>query len=103
MYCGGGQLILEGDLIASAVDGTVVDPSGTTVPLARVQVQRRGSDIILKELHADDNGKFRIHRLAAGEYWLGVSYPGLNLHCWHLTVKHRAGRQRLRVTLTIGT
>lgn len=103
MYCGGNQLRFEGDLKGSAVAGAVVDPSGVAVPRARVQVQIRGRDEILKDFETNDSGRFRLRGLPPGHYWLGISRSGFNLHYWSLTIRRRSGQAAIRVELSVGT
>jgi len=104
MYCGGNQLIDEGRVTAKVITGIVVDPAGGEIAAARVQIQRVGRDGVLKEVASDDLGRFRVHRLPPGDYWLGVSTHGMNLHYWRWTIpRHRGGTSQLRVQLTVGT
>jgi hypothetical protein len=103
MYCGGNQLIYEGQIEASALDISVVDPAGAALPRARVQVQVRGKNGIRMDKHADKDGRLRVRGLTSGEYWLGTSALGFNLHYWRLTISSFRGWKKLRVTLSPGT
>jgi hypothetical protein len=66
-----------GSLRAGRLDGTVIDPSGSVIPQARVQVQIRGSEKIVCDLRADGQGHFHLPHLRPGRYWMGVSSGGL--------------------------
>jgi len=103
MYCGGNRLFSEGHLKGSGVAGTVFDPAGEPVPKARVQVEMQARDRMVKDFAADDKGRFRLKGLHEGEYWLGVSAPGYNLHYWHLTVSHSFGEAAVQLALSPGT
>ena len=102
MYCGGNQLIDEGHLEASAVDIVVVDPSGYPLP-ARVQVQVVGRDDIILDRQVDEHGRLKMRSLPSGEYWLGISSRGFNLHYWRLSKSRKHPKKVLRVTLSFGT
>ena len=102
MYCGGNIVVAEGDLTASEVEGVVVDSEGYPMSGARVQLQALGKTKI-KDLRADDEGRFRMRGLRHGQYLFGVSAPGWNLHYWQLTVARRSRPANIRVKLSIGT
>lgn len=102
MYCGGNVQVEEGSSNASSVRGQVIDPSGEVIPDARVQVEIRGQKGLLKDERTDKRGRFHL-ALKPGQYWLGISYPGFNLHYWRLTVSHAAGPVQIKVGLTFGT
>ena len=102
MYCGGNQVVSQGDLAASTINMIVVDPSG--VPLrARVQVQTVGGDEIIIDRYTDDHGRLKLRGLRPGEYWLGVSSLGFNLHYWHLSESRLNAKKVLRIALSLGT
>jgi len=103
MYCGGNQLIDMGGLRASSVAGVVEDPSGDVIPHARVQLQVQGSAKLVRNIESDERGRFTLSHLRPGDYWLGISASGLNLHFWHLQVVHGAHRISLTAKLTVGT
>ena len=103
MYCGGNQLIDTGSLSADRVTGTVVDLAGTAVPGAKIQVQVQGSEKILREIRATEQGTFRLPKLRPGVYWLGISSLGFNLHYWELRIVRREGPKAIRVELSLGT
>jgi hypothetical protein len=103
MYCGGNQLIPEGGLEASRIEGLVTDGHDGVFPNAQIQVQAKGRTDILLERIADQKGQFKLPALRPGQYWLGVSIRGFNLHYWDLTVKRGSGAKVLQVTLTPGT
>ena len=102
MYCGGNQLVYQGELVASTLKMIVVDPSGAPVP-ARVQVQVLGRGEIIVDRYANDKGHFKLSGLRSGEYWLGVSSPGFNLHYWRLSKSRSHATKVLRVALSVGT
>src|SRR5258708_6533757 len=102
MYVGGNELRFEGNLEGSAIAGSVHDREGNAIPRTRVQVQVQGRDEILKDSSADDKGRFKVRGLPAGQYWVGFSAPGFNLHYWHLTVARFRGRPYLQVALSLG-
>jgi len=58
------------------LSGTVVDASGAVIAGATVQV-RSANGILLKTTQTDANGSFIISGLAAGNYRLVISNPGL--------------------------
>ena len=103
MYCGGNQLVYAGSLRGAHVTGIILDPSGAAIRRARIQVQIQGSDKILQDFEADEEGRFRLPRLPSGSYWLGISSPGFNLHYWELKIVHRTRTTKLRVGLSLGT
>ena len=103
MYCGGNQLVHAGSLTDAHVTGVIVDPSGAAIPRARIQIQIQGSDKILRDVEADEKGRFRLPHLPKGDYWLGISRPGFNLHYWELNIAHRVRTTKLRVELSLGT
>src|SRR5260370_2219334 len=59
MYCGGNQVVYMGTWRAARVAGTVVMTDDAEIPRARVQRQVPGSSDILREIEADDKGRFR--------------------------------------------
>lgn len=69
MYCGGNEYIEMGKAIhASSVAGTVIDLAGGDVPSARVQVQIKGTESLLHDVHADVKGRFHLRLLKPGTY-----------------------------------
>jgi carboxypeptidase family protein len=82
MFIGGNELRDMGKLRAEQVGGSVVDPNGSEIGRARIQIQVQGSEKILRDIAADEKGRFRLPSLPQGIYWLGVSSPGFNLHFW---------------------
>jgi hypothetical protein len=103
MYCGGNELRFEGNLRGSTIAGSVRDPEGHAMPRVRVQVQVQGRHEILKDFSADDQGRFQLRGLPVGQYWLGFSAPGFNLHYWHLTIARFRGGPCVWVALSLGT
>jgi len=104
MYCGGNQLVDEGQVTAKSVRGTVADFYDVAIAGARIQVQRVGHEAIIKQVEADRFGRFKIRGLPSGEYWLGASAPGMNLHYRRWLVPQRGGsEQYLKFKLSVGT
>src|SRR5258706_6606162 len=79
MYCGGNELVHMGSLQASGISGVVMDPTGSNIPQARVQVQKQGSTEIFREIATNNKGRFHLTGLPPGRYWLGVSISRFNL------------------------
>jgi hypothetical protein len=103
MYCGGNEIVNEGRIEASSLAISVVDSNGEAMPHARVQVQAVGRSKMLIDREADKNGRFDLHGLEPGEYWLGSSIGGWNLHYWRLSISESYGRKKLLIKLSIGT
>jgi len=104
MYCGGNQIIqLSRPIRAANVMGTVLDQSGATIPGARIQLQIQGSESLLVDITADENGRFRLPKVQRGAYWLGISTPGFNLHVWDLRIVRFGRTKKLSPKLTVGT
>ena len=80
-----------------------MDPAGSVIPRARIQLQIQGSDEILLDIEADEKGRFRLPTLQPGMYWLGISSPGFNLHFWELRVVRDTGGKTVRAKLCLGT
>lgn len=104
MYCGGNEIIqYSRRLRARSLRGTVFDRSGATVAAARVQVQRQGSDALVVDITADENGRFRLPKLEPGAYWLGISKYGFQLHVWDLRIVRLGWSKDLKSKLSVGT
>ena len=103
MYCGGNQLVDMGGLQAASVSGMVEDQAGTAIPHARVQLQVQSSGKLVRNMRADDHGRFTLSHLRPGDYWVGISSPGFNLHYWHLHVVRHGHSISLRAELSLGT
>ncbi len=104
MYCGGNEIIQYSRRIrARSLRGTIFDQTGATVAAARVQVQRQGSDTLVVDMTADDNGQFHLPKLAPGAYWLGISKSGFQLHVWDLRVVRFGWSKDLKPKLSVGT
>ena len=104
MYCGGNEIIQYSRRIrARSLSGTVFDQSGETIPAARIQVQRQGSDGLVVDITADENGRFRLPMLEPGAYWLGISKYGFQLHVWNLRVVRLGWPKDLKPKLSVGT
>ncbi|MBZ5668163.1 MAG: TonB-dependent receptor [Acidobacteriia bacterium] len=61
--------------LAGSVAGTVLDPSGSVVPQARVALLR--SLVVVDERQTDSHGAFEFANLADGKYELEAHAPGL--------------------------
>ena len=104
MYCGGNQIVQYSDPIrARNLAGTVFDQSGATIAAARIQVQRQGSEALILDITADENGRFRLPKLEPGTYWLGISIYGFNLHVWDLRIVRFGWTKKLNPKLSVGT
>ena len=103
MYCGGNQLIDMGGLQAANISGVVEDQGGAAIPHARVQLQVQRSGKLVRNIRADDHGRFTLSHLRPGDYWVGISSPGFNLHFWHLHVVRHGHNISLRAELSPGT
>jgi hypothetical protein len=104
MYCGGNEIIQYSRHIrARSLKGTVFDQSGATVAHARIQVQRQGSDTLVVDITADENGRFRLPKLEPGAYWLGISKYRFQLHVWDLRMVRIGWSKDLKSKLSVGT
>jgi hypothetical protein len=104
MYCGGNETIQYSRSIrARSLRGTVFDQLSVTVAAARVQVQRRGSEALVLDITADENGRFRLPKLEPGAYWLGISKSGFQLHVWDLRIVRFGWPKDLKPKLSVGT
>jgi hypothetical protein len=104
MYSGGNEMIQYSRHIrARSLSGTVVDQSGGTVAAARIQVQRQGSDGLVADITADENGRFRLAKLEPGAYWLGISKYGFQLHVWDWRIVRLGWSKALNPKLLVGT
>ena len=65
------------DRASSSLQGSVTDPQGKPVPGAEVRVSGHSGGI-RRETRADDEGRFAIDRLAAGEYSLRAESLGFH-------------------------
>ncbi len=45
---------------------TVLDQSGAKIPGARIQMQIQGSESLLVDITADENGRFRLPKVQRG-------------------------------------
>ena len=64
MYCGGNEIVQYSRPIrARNLTGTVFDQSGATIAAARIQVQRQGSETLILDITADENGRFLLPKL----------------------------------------
>jgi Carboxypeptidase regulatory-like domain len=60
-----------------SVTGQVVDPSGTQVVGATVSLKQTGSDAPKPDVMTDEDGRFVFTGVAAGDFDLTISFPGL--------------------------
>jgi hypothetical protein len=51
---------------AANVMGTVLDQSGAKIPGARIKLQIQGSESLLVDITADENGRFRLPKVQRG-------------------------------------
>ncbi|MEM7039906.1 MAG: carboxypeptidase-like regulatory domain-containing protein, partial [Bacteroidota bacterium] len=56
--------------------GTVQDAEGSALPYANVLVYNAADSSFVKAGYSDDNGKFNISPVPAGQYWLRVTFLG---------------------------
>jgi hypothetical protein len=104
MYCGGNQIVQVEEVVrAATLEGDILDPSGSAIPHATVQIQAHNSSQMIIDEKADYRGHFIIPRLKTGRYWLGVSSYGFNLHVWDIQIERRAKLKKLTVKLSVGT
>lgn len=61
--------------VYGSIVGTVTDPSGATVPAAKVTVLNTNTGTN-KELTADDSGRYEVHDLQPGTYSVKMEAPG---------------------------
>lgn len=84
--------------VFGAISGMVVDPSGATV--AGAQITIKTPDGALLGTQSNEVGQFTVDNLAAGDYMVAASAPGLLAAEQRLTLRS-AGRQQITVTLEI--
>ena len=82
------------------LSGTVVDASGAVIAGATVQV-RSANGILQKTTQTDANGSFIISGLAAGNYRLVISNPGLETKEIPVTIATTESPARLRISLAV--
>src|ERR1700748_2331877 len=58
------------------ISGTVVDPSGASIPGAQVQIINQATGDVTRNAVADGNGNFRALNIPAGPYKFKVTSPG---------------------------
>jgi hypothetical protein len=85
----------EGRIEAASFDLIVVDTGGSVLLRARVQVQKRGSDVILVDKNADENGRLLFGGQKPGEYWIGSSTSA--------SYDIQGGPKKLKIELSLGT
>lgn len=52
---------------------------------------------------ADENGRFRLPKLAPGAYWPGISKYGFQLHVWDLRIVRLGWSRDLKPKLSVLT
>jgi Carboxypeptidase regulatory-like domain len=57
-----------------AIEGQITDPSGAAVPAASVQTISR--DTVIRNAQSDNQGRYRVSRLSAGDYKVAVTSAG---------------------------
>jgi iron complex outermembrane recepter protein len=63
---------------AGGINGKILDPESGPVAFANVVLYMRPDSAIAKVEYSDAAGNFRFANLPAGEYWLDVSFIGMN-------------------------
>ncbi len=84
------------------LSGTVVDASGAVIAGATVQV-RSANGVLEKTTQTDANGAFIIIGLAAGNYRLVVSQPGLETKEIPVTMGTTEGHAPLHISLAVSS
>ncbi|NQV72441.1 TonB-dependent receptor, partial [bacterium] len=69
------------------ITGSVVDSTKIGIPSATVVALTRADSVLTKFATSDNNGAFRLRRLAAGEYILQISYVGYQTIRQNIEVK----------------
>src|SRR5579884_1894370 len=90
---------LSAQSVAVSVSGTVLDPSGATLPNATVTLHK---DREVKTALTDDSGRFLFERVAAGNYEMTVEQQGFKTVNTKLTVGARPPKP-FEFKLEIGT
>ena len=104
MYNGGNERVQYARPIrAASLSGTVADITGVPVPGARVQVQAQGQKVLIVDIKAGERGGFRLPQLRRGNYWIGISAYGFDLHVWELHIVRFGGSKKLNARLHVGT
>jgi hypothetical protein len=104
MYSGVNEVIqFSRPIRARSLRGTVFYGDDETVAAARIQVQRQGSDALVVDITADENGRFRLPSLEPGAYWLGITKSGCKLNVWDLHIVRFGWSKHLKSTLSLGT
>lgn len=64
-----------GQVLYGSIVGTVEDPSGAIVPNAKITLKNTGTDVV-REVQADEQGRYSALNLPAGTYELVITAPG---------------------------
>jgi hypothetical protein len=91
-----------------------VDPYALKIPARRAEYSltenacspvhaEPGQDTLVVDITADENGRFRLPKLAQGAYWLGISKYGFQLHVWDLRIVRFGWSKDLKPKLSVGT
>lgn len=75
-------LLLTSSLFAqnSTITGKVLDPDGQAVSFANVVLHTTTDSSMVKVEYTNDDGSFQMSSIPAGEYWINISFVGLNPH-----------------------
>ncbi len=65
-------------------------------------MQGQGSDVLVVDMTADEDGRFRLPKLNPGAYWLGISSYGFQLHVWDLRIVRFGWSKELKPKLSLG-
>jgi hypothetical protein len=91
-----------GQVSGGTLNGTVTDPSGSSIPGAKVLIKNVATGV---ESNAETNGNgfYTVPNLLAGEYRLTISAPGFNTATETGVTMTVGGQRTLDVVLPIGT
>ncbi len=89
---------VNAQIAEATLSGTITDPSGKTVPNAKVSV-KNGASGRTTETKTDSEGRYNVPNLIPGDYELSVSAPGYSTNTIKVTV---ATRTVQTVNMTLG-
>jgi len=92
---------LQGQISGGSASGMVRDPSGATIPQARVGVKNLATQMV-RTLDVNSEGFYTAPNLVPGKYEVTVSAVGFETQVAHLTMTIGA-EQELNFTLRIGS
>lgn len=72
--------LLSGQNPFSSITGGIVEQDHNPAAFATIQLKNVSDSSLVKASYADENGKFEIPGLSAGEYFLEISYVGFLNH-----------------------